>query len=739
MNSEFTRLKAPAAPAEHTSEVTVGKYGAYSHESWWDELLTNRALAVYQIGRLLNQLCFHLQESYLLSRRPNQLINELFNRLIQASHGLLPNESVDNPIETAVERERKEWSEFLESEELAEDLYEAFNPDCSEELMARDRRRGRFTGRVEPTITILHDATCRLFLDGHEEQVLELGKLVDDGIRPADVWRFMDLPKTESRPGFVGGWNREASSSLGEYMPAVGECAPRHAWAIKVVQELRRVGIREDVSTLLPEVENGAVGKRRESLAQLDKVIRRGLTALTSSQEPQVSLADGSGSQKARDLASDSGDTCGPRRLAGPPRAPLNAQEVAALRASKKRFEDGVNEQDRYIGESPGFLRVFGDLEVLCKSRLPFLILGEIGVGKTFLVKHIHQKYRPGKACKVFTAAEFDNADFGIAKHNLMGVDAYSGLAGLPEEGRQSIIEECNGGTLFIDELAEIPTTLQKLLLRLLQDECIERTVVVSKSEMEKNPEVYRASSDSALVEHHETSRPKTSRPKRKRVETTIAVKRIPIDVQFIFATNEDPDDLVEAGRLRRDLMSRLADLSLWIPPLRDRRFDILKLINRFLNNFGEKDGVSYAASDGLLAALMKCKWKENIRQLENTLNLMTKKVLVDSGVVVAPKENGSQIRGEEQSVECGGKERRQLCLTTDHLRFLRSDLYEEVGQMEDEDAKRILYQTIADELQSLGFKKGDRSMPLQNEIARELGKSPESISRDLRTLGINL
>jgi DNA-binding NtrC family response regulator len=733
MNSEFKRLKAPAAPAEHTSEVTVGKYGAYSSEPWWDELLTNRSLAAYQIGRLLNQLCFHLQESYLLSNRPNQLIHELFNRLIQASYGLLPAGSVDNPVENAVERERQEWSEFLESEEFGEDLYEAFNPDYSEELSARDRRRGRFTGRVEPTITALHDATCRLFFGGHEKQVLELGELVDDGIRPADVWRFMDLPKTESRPGFVGGWSREASSRLGEYMPAVGECAPRHAWAIKVVQELRRVGIREDVSTLLPEVENGAVGTRRELLAQLDKVIRRGLTALTSSQEPQVSSADGSGSQNARDLASDSGDAREPRCLAGPPRAPLDAQKVAALRASKMRFQKGVDEQDRYIGESPGFLHVFRDLEVLCESRLPFLILGEIGVGKTFLVNHIHQKYRPGRVCKMFTAAEFEIADFGIAKHNLMGVDAYSGLAGLPEEGRQSIIEDCNGGTLFIDELAEIPTTLQKLLLRLLQDECIERTVIVPKSEMENTPKVYRASSDSALVRRHEST------DLAKRAKTTIAVKRIPIDVQFIFATNEHPDDLVEAGRLRRDLMSRLAGPSLWIPPLRERRIDILKLINRFLSNWGEKDGVSYTATDGLLAALMKYEWKTNIRGLEINLKLMTKMALVDSRNADLRGRDKDQSGDGQQSVEQKAAKGPRLELTSEHLRSLHSGIDDEVGQMKGQDAKRVIYQAIADELQCLGYKKGDRNLPLQEEMARLLGKLPETISRDLQTLGINV
>jgi DNA-binding NtrC family response regulator len=491
------------------------------------------------------------------------------------------------------------------------------------------------------------------------------------------------------------------------------------------------VGIREDVSTLLPEVENGAVGTRRKSLAQLDMVIRRGLTALTSSQEPQVSSAGGSGSQKARGLASDSGDTREPRRLAGPPRAPLNAQEVAALRASKIRFEDGVNEQDRYIGESPGFLSVFGDLEVLCRTRQPFLILGEIGVGKTSLVQHIHKKYRPTKVFKKFTAAELKGVDFGIVKHNLMGVDAYSGLANLPEEGRQSIIEECNEGTLFIDELAAISPDLQALLLSLLQDRYIERRVIVPKSEVKKEKGVYREYGDSALIRIHE------KKNRENKVATTIAIKTIPIDVQFIFAANEDPEVLMSAGRLRRDLMSRLAGLVLWIPPLRDRRFDISILVNHFLKNWGKEDGFSYTVSDGLMAALIQIEWEENIRELENSLKLMKAKALVDAEVGGARGRNLGQSKGKEQSEGEEGDSGPLLCLTTEHLKFLRNRSYNEAAQAGDQDPQRIILQSYSIELQRLGFKKGDGEMPLQKEMARLLGKTPQVISRTMKSLGI--
>ena len=254
----------------------------------------------------------------------------------------------------------------------------------------------------------------------------------------------------------------------------------------------------------------------------------------------------------------------------------------AALDKSRKVTKPSASTgTDMYWGESPRMLEIKHQLEKIAPTDATVLITGENGTGKDVLAREIHSaSLRNGKAmvavdAGAITETLFESELFGHVKGAF--TDAHADHAGK--------FEQADGGTLFLDEIGNIPLHLQAKLLRAIQN----RSIV--------------------------------------RVGGTEA---IPVDIRLICATNTDLGKLVREGRFREDLYYRINTVHIDLPPLRDRREDILLLALRFLSTFAEKyhrplEGIDAQAE----TALVNHTWSGNIRELQNCIE---KAVILSEG-----------------------------------------------------------------------------------------------------------
>lgn len=216
----------------------------------------------------------------------------------------------------------------------------------------------------------------------------------------------------------------------------------------------------------------------------------------------------------------------------------------------------------------------------LCKKRaekfadtnFTVLITGESGVGKEMFAHAIHNKSK--RRLKPFVKVNCAAIPENLAESELFGYNSGS-FTGASKEGRCGKFELANGGTIFLDEIGDIPLCLQAKLLRVLQEN-----------------EIERIGSNKILT----------------------------IDVRVIAATNCNLKEKVLQGTFREDLFYRLNFLNLEIPPLRTRKGDIAVLVKSIQNNFYRKYNIKRFFPDDILKALYSYDWPGNIRELTNIL-----------------------------------------------------------------------------------------------------------------------
>ena len=221
----------------------------------------------------------------------------------------------------------------------------------------------------------------------------------------------------------------------------------------------------------------------------------------------------------------------------------------------------------RIVAQSPAMRLVLSRAKKFAESDAPVVILGESGTGKEILARALHassaRAERPFVAVNVAAppAELLESELFGHVKGAFTGADR-------PKTG---LFEEAHGGTLFLDEIAEMPLALQAKLLRALQDGEVRR---VGES------------------------------------------KPFEVDARVVCATHRDLEDLVARGLFREDLYYRLKVLTLRVPPLRDRREDILPLAHRFLEDEAPDKSLAKEAE----ARLLGHRWPGNVRELQNAV-----------------------------------------------------------------------------------------------------------------------
>ena len=243
-------------------------------------------------------------------------------------------------------------------------------------------------------------------------------------------------------------------------------------------------------------------------------------------------------------------------------------EENAQLRAQVRdryRFEN-------IIGDSPAMHEVFGTVGQVANSRATVLLLGETGTGKEMIAKAIHhnspRKDRPfiRVNCGALTGTLLESELFGHVKGSFTG-------AIRDKIGR---FEAADGGTIFLDEIGTLEPQLQVKLLRVLQEREFER------------------------------------------VGETQTLK---VDVRVIAATNVDLQEEVAKGKFREDLFYRLNVVTIYLPPLRNRREDIPRLIDYFLDKYNAlNDRRLRRISRDLLNVLLRYPWPGNVRELENAV-----------------------------------------------------------------------------------------------------------------------
>ncbi len=223
------------------------------------------------------------------------------------------------------------------------------------------------------------------------------------------------------------------------------------------------------------------------------------------------------------------------------------------------------------VGHSPEMEKLYRIISKAGQSTHPVLILGESGTGKEMVAKAIHLS-GPLRN-KPFIPVDCGSLVPTLIESELFGHvrGAFTGATG-PKDGLLAIAD---GGTIFLDEIGDLPVDLQAKLLRAIQE---------------------------------------------KEIRPVGSVKHIPINVRILGATNRDLEQAVSEGTFRRDLFFRLNVLTLRIPPLRERRQDIPLLVAHFLERIGRESGIEKTISDEALKTLMTYDWPGNVRELENSL-----------------------------------------------------------------------------------------------------------------------
>ena len=273
-------------------------------------------------------------------------------------------------------------------------------------------------------------------------------------------------------------------------------------------------------------------------------------------------------------------------------------EPIALLESATFSGAASVEPEFSLIGSSPQMQDVFKVISKISGSPSTVLIWGESGTGKELVAYEIHRRSPRDKKpfvkinCAAIPATLIESELFGYER------GAFTG-ATTSKPGRFELAHE---GTLFLDEVAEMPLEMQVKLLRALQEQEFERVG---------------------------------------------GVNTIHVDVRIITATNKDLESEVRAGRFREDLYYRLNVVPIRLPALRDRRDDIDQLVKFFIQQFNKKLGKAvHSIEPACLDALRVYSWPGNIRQLENALErmlLMTESNIL--GVVDLPEEILNQVR----------------------------------------------------------------------------------------------
>jgi Nif-specific regulatory protein len=245
--------------------------------------------------------------------------------------------------------------------------------------------------------------------------------------------------------------------------------------------------------------------------------------------------------------------------------------EATRLQKALKPVPAGKPTIDNVVGVSRAMHQVFAEVHQAAPSRATVLLRGESGTGKEAIAHAIHflspRKDQPfiKVNCAALTESLLESELFGHER------GAFTGAVG----DRKGRFEQANGGSLFLDEVGDISPSFQAKLLRVLQEREFERVG---------------------------------------------GNRSIKVDVRLIFATNRDLEKMVARGDYRADLYYRINVVSIFLPPVRERRDDIPPLVNHFIDRFNKDNRRKLRVSPDAMEVLTHCYWPGNVREIENCI-----------------------------------------------------------------------------------------------------------------------
>jgi two-component system response regulator HydG len=254
------------------------------------------------------------------------------------------------------------------------------------------------------------------------------------------------------------------------------------------------------------------------------------------------------------------------------------------------------------IGISAKMQRVYKMLEKVSQHNYPVLILGESGTGKELVARSIH--FLGARQNKPFVPVDCSGLVPTLIESELFGYvkGAFTGA----QHSRAGLLETGNGGTVFLDEIGDLPVDLQAKLLRALQE---------------------------------------------REIRPVGATDRVRIDLRIIAATNRDLEAAIRTGAFRQDLYFRLNVVQVKLPPLRERKSDIPLLVNFFLEKFSDAQRPIHTISEDAMRRLMAYDWPGNVRELENAVE---RAVALGSGPIlhIADLPSNLQLGPSEKMLE---------------------------------------------------------------------------------------
>jgi len=290
------------------------------------------------------------------------------------------------------------------------------------------------------------------------------------------------------------------------------------------------------------------------------------------------------------------------------------------------------------VGENERILKLFEEVKKVAPTDSTVLLCGETGTGKELFARAVHAGSKRADRqfvtvdCSTFAPSLLESELFGHVK------GAFTGAAG----DKEGIFETADGGTLFLDEVANLDMSIQGKLLR--------------------------------VMETGEFKPVGGSRIKKS-------------DMRIISATNRDLKTMVEEGSFREDLFYRLNVFPLYLPPLRERRDDIPRLLYHFLKKYCRRTGKRIDGfSDDALEMLTSYEWPGNVRELKNSVERL---VILSEGRILDDRSLGESWNAESSSTSD------RVPQTLDELRSVKKDLLEKrFGRIE----KEFLQQALASE-----------------------------------------
>lgn len=247
----------------------------------------------------------------------------------------------------------------------------------------------------------------------------------------------------------------------------------------------------------------------------------------------------------------------------------LNKEYELALSVMKNQMYGMINDEDI---RNPKMIKLVEKILKLSKIDVPIMLGGETGVGKTYFAKYIHMN--SSRKDKEFISLNCGAIPKSLIETELFGyvAGAYTGAS---NKGKAGVFEMANGSTIFLDEIGEFDLEMQVKLLKVLEE-----------------GEIKRVGSD----------------------------KTIKVDFRLITASNKNLKEMVKEGKFREDLYYRISNFPIIIPPLRERKEDIIQMILYFLNIFNEKYKLKKYFSRTVLEEMKRYSWPGNIRELRNVI-----------------------------------------------------------------------------------------------------------------------